>query len=50
MELLSNLGLGAAVALSPVNVALCFAGCMLGTLIGDLVQPAMDPRVRDSST
>ena len=41
MELLSNLGLGAAVALSPVNIALCFAGCMLGTLIG--VLPGIGP-------
>ena len=41
MDLILNLGHGAAIALSPVNIALCFAGCMLGTLIG--VLPGIGP-------
>ena len=40
-DLLSNLGLGFAVALSLQNVALCFLGCLVGTLIG--VLPGVGP-------
>ncbi len=35
-ELFSNLGLGFSVALTFKNVALCFLGCLVGTLIGVL--------------
>ncbi|KFC70752.1 TctA protein [Bosea sp. LC85] len=41
MELLQNLGHGFGIALSPTNILLCFAGCMLGTLIG--VLPGIGP-------
>src|SRR6478736_6655990 len=41
MELLQNLGHGLGIALSPTNILLCFAGCMLGTLIG--VLPGIGP-------
>ncbi|WP_201833653.1 tripartite tricarboxylate transporter permease [Microvirga zambiensis] len=41
MELLSNLALGFGVALTPANIAYCFAGALLGTLIGIL--PGLGP-------
>jgi putative tricarboxylic transport membrane protein len=41
MDLFSNLGFGLSIALSPLNIALCFAGCVLGTLIG--VLPGIGP-------
>jgi putative tricarboxylic transport membrane protein len=40
-DLLANLALGFAVALSPVNVALCLAGVLVGTLVG--VLPGIGP-------
>jgi putative tricarboxylic transport membrane protein len=40
-DILSNLALGFAVALSPLNIALCFIGCLLGTLVG--VLPGIGP-------
>ncbi len=43
MELLANLGLGFGVALSAQNLAYCFAGVALGTLIG--VLPGISPLV-----
>ena len=41
MEVLHNLILGAHVAVSPINLAYCFAGVFLGTLIG--VLPGIGP-------
>ncbi|MCB4769733.1 tripartite tricarboxylate transporter permease [Ancylobacter sp. Lp-2] len=41
MDFLQNLAHGVVVAVSPINVLLCFAGCMLGTLIG--VLPGIGP-------
>jgi putative tricarboxylic transport membrane protein len=41
MELLSNLALGFATALSPTNLFLGFVGCLVGTLIG--VLPGIGP-------
>jgi putative tricarboxylic transport membrane protein len=41
MELLSNLALGFATALSPTNLFLAFIGCLVGTLIG--VLPGVGP-------
>jgi putative tricarboxylic transport membrane protein len=41
MELLSNLALGFATALSPMNLLLGFVGCLVGTLIG--VLPGVGP-------
>ena len=41
MDLLLNLGLGAEVALTPVNILYCFVGVLLGTLIG--VLPGIGP-------
>ena len=41
MELLSNLALGFATALSPANLFLGFVGCLVGTLIG--VLPGVGP-------
>jgi putative tricarboxylic transport membrane protein len=41
MELLSNLALGFATALSPTNLFLGFIGCLVGTLIG--VLPGIGP-------
>ena len=41
MELLANLGLGFATALSPMNLFLGFVGCLVGTLIG--VLPGVGP-------
>jgi TctA family transporter len=32
-DLIGNLGLGFATALSPMNLALCFLGCLVGTLL-----------------
>jgi len=40
-DLIANLGLGFATALSPVNLALCFIGVLVGTLIG--VLPGVGP-------
>ena len=40
-DLISNLGLGFATALSPVNLGLCFLGVLVGTLIG--VLPGVGP-------
>jgi TctA family transporter len=41
MEILSNLLLGASVALSWANVAFCFSGVLLGTIVGML--PGLSP-------
>jgi TctA family transporter len=41
MELFNNLNLGMGVALTPVNLAYCFVGVLLGTLIG--VLPGLGP-------
>jgi TctA family transporter len=41
MDLIANLGLGFEVALTPVNIAYCFVGVLLGTLIG--VLPGIGP-------
>ena len=41
MDLLANLQLGFATALSPVNVLYCFVGVLLGTLVG--VLPGIGP-------
>ena len=41
MNLLSNLGLGFDVAMEPLNLAFCFLGALLGTLIG--VLPGFGP-------
>jgi TctA family transporter len=41
MELLTNLGLGLATALTPINLLYCFVGVFLGTLIG--VLPGLGP-------
>jgi putative tricarboxylic transport membrane protein len=41
MELLANLGLGFATALTPMNVFLAFVGCFVGTLVG--VLPGVGP-------
>ena len=41
MELLANLGLGFETALTPVNLFYCFAGVLLGTLVG--VLPGIGP-------
>src|SRR5215207_6571144 len=41
MDLLSNLALGLATALTPINIFFCFLGVLLGTLIG--VLPGIGP-------
>ena len=41
MDLLTNLGLGFDVALTPVNILYCFVGVLLGTLVG--VLPGIGP-------
>ncbi|HEV8342328.1 MAG TPA: tripartite tricarboxylate transporter permease [Candidatus Binatia bacterium] len=41
MELIANLGLGLATAITPANLFYCFAGVFLGTLIG--VLPGLGP-------
>ena len=41
MDLISNLALGFAVALSPINVFLCLIGALVGTLVG--VLPGVGP-------
>ena len=41
MDLISNLGLGFDVALTPVNIFYCFVGVLLGTLVG--VLPGIGP-------
>src|SRR5215212_2137942 len=41
MDLISNLAIGAGVAVTPINLLYCFIGCMLGTLIG--VLPGIGP-------
>ena len=41
LEIISNLGLGFAVALTAKNLLLCFLGCLIGTLIG--VLPGVGP-------
>ncbi len=41
IDLLSNLGLGFAVAFSPINLALCLVGVLVGTLVG--VLPGIGP-------
>ena len=41
MDLISNLGLGFEVALTPVNILYCFVGVLLGTLVG--VLPGIGP-------
>jgi putative tricarboxylic transport membrane protein len=41
LDLIGNLGLGFATALTPTNLGLCFLGCLVGTLIG--VLPGVGP-------
>jgi TctA family transporter len=41
MDVISNLGLGFAVALTIQNIAYCFIGVLLGTIIG--VLPGIGP-------
>jgi TctA family transporter len=41
MELITNLGLGLSVAMTPINLLYCLAGVFLGTLIG--VLPGLGP-------
>jgi putative tricarboxylic transport membrane protein len=41
VDLIGNLGLGFATALSPINLFLAFIGCMVGTLVG--VLPGVGP-------
>ena len=41
LDLISNLGLGFAVALTIKNIGLCFVGCIVGTLVGIL--PGVGP-------
>ena len=41
MDMLANLGLGFAVALTLKNVFFCFIGCLIGTLVG--VLPGVGP-------
>ncbi|MFY8106301.1 MAG: tripartite tricarboxylate transporter permease [Elstera sp.] len=41
MDILANLVMGFGVALSPINLALCFSGALIGTLIG--VLPGIGP-------
>ena len=41
MDLIANLALGFATALTPVNLLLAFIGCLVGTLIG--VLPGVGP-------
>jgi TctA family transporter len=41
MDLITNLGLGFDVALTPVNILYCFVGVLLGTLVG--VLPGIGP-------
>src|SRR5574340_1084599 len=41
MDLLTNLGLGLATAITPINLLYCLAGVFLGTLIG--VLPGLGP-------
>src|SRR5512136_2769566 len=41
MEILHNLQLGFAVALTPINLFYCFIGCLVGTLVG--VLPGIGP-------
>jgi TctA family transporter len=41
MDLVSNLALGASVAITPVNLVFCFVGALLGTVIG--VLPGIGP-------
>jgi putative tricarboxylic transport membrane protein len=41
MDLISNLGLGFTVALTPINVFLCLIGALVGTLVG--VLPGVGP-------
>jgi putative tricarboxylic transport membrane protein len=41
MEFLGHLGVGFATALTPMNLFLCFTGCLVGTLIG--VLPGVGP-------
>ena len=40
-DLIANLGLGFATALSPMNLLLCFIGVLVGTLVG--VLPGVGP-------
>jgi putative tricarboxylic transport membrane protein len=41
MDLISNLGLGFSVALTPINILLCLIGALVGTLVG--VLPGVGP-------
>src|SRR3954468_8123020 len=41
MDLITNLGIGFGVAVTPINLLYCFIGCLLGTLIG--VLPRIGP-------
>jgi putative tricarboxylic transport membrane protein len=41
MEILAGLAQGFGVALQPMNLLLCFAGCLLGTIVG--IMPGLGP-------
>ena len=41
MDILSNIGLGFSVALTPANLLFCFLGALVGTLVG--VLPGLGP-------
>src|SRR6201747_1253333 len=41
MEILSNLGLGLSIALTPTNLFFALVGCLVGTLVG--VLPGLGP-------
>ena len=41
MDILANLGIGLATALTPANLGYCLAGVLLGTLVG--VLPGLGP-------
>lgn len=42
MDILSNLSLGFSTALTPLNLAYCFAGTLLGTLVGVFARSGAD--------
>ena len=46
MDLIGNLGLGLATALSPENLLWCLVGVVLGTLVG--VLPGIGPTATDT--
>jgi putative tricarboxylic transport membrane protein len=47
-DLIGNLGLGFATALSPLDLGLCFIGALVGTLIGVLPCSGTSKKCRSS--